>query len=564
MRLTNRYIEEKAIDIINQNIKTQRISSKIEKGSTEESWDGHLLFYENPSNKVDITKIPVQVKGTTKDFDNDKFSVNVDDLKNYRANGIVYFVVKIIFEDENPTSYKIYAKSLVGKEIDALLRSLRKNQKTKTITFNLISTANDFINLCNSYKIKQNAVSLADRFEISDKKITISDLKLVGHDDKVYSFPQVGKQYFLVYNEKNSSKYEPSIDISEVCTTTNKGIYINERKYFEKMEIRQGVDYKKYIFDGLIVELNIKDKRTNIQVQKCNNNQKLLNNLLFLKELLINKSFCVSDRKIDMGIIGFNQDDLSNLSFKISQLQVLIKFCDTVGIPQEMDFFNVKEDELMLINSILYNKEEKQITYHFVLTNEFKVAVIKLSGETYNLIFNVFDKKVLKYYNVQCFDNERNGYSFVPFYMLTIEQWSVVDIPDFTKIYSLIDTCLDFSNPIYDQTYRLITTLILAYDLKQNNKLLDIAQYLVNKLLSAKKGYALYHIADLEIKVRQGKKFNTSDRKLIDNLIELNLDVYKFIAYTLLNDKYNADKYLKNIDESWLKHPIYNLYNKLS
>lgn len=564
MRLTNRYIEEKAIDIINQNIKTQRISSKIEKGSTEESWDGHLLFYENPSNKVDITKIPVQVKGTTKDFDNDKFGVNVDDLKNYRANGIVYFVVKIIFEDENPVSYKIYAKSLVGKEIDTLLRSLRKNQKTKTITFNLISTTNDFINLCNSYKIKQNAVSLADRFEISDKKITISDLKLVGHDDKVYSFPQVGKQYFLVYNDKNSSKYEPSIDVSEFRATTKKSVYINDKMYFDKLEFRKGIDYTRYIFDGLIIELNIKEKKTNVQVQKSNDNKKLLNNLLFLKELLINKCFYIGDEKIDMEIIDFNEEDVSNLSIKINQLQLLINFCDTIGIPQEIDFFNIREDELMQINSILYNKEEKQITYHFVSTNEFKVAVIKLSGETYNLIFNVFDENVLKYYNVQCFDNARNGYRFLPFYMLTIEQWSVVDIPDLTKIYSLIDTCLDFSNPIYDHTYRLITSLILAYDLKQNNKLIDIAQYLVNKLLSAKKGYALYHISDLEIKVRQGKKFNTLDRKLIDNLIELNLDVYKFIAYTLLNDKYNADKYLKNIDESWLKHPIYNLYNKLN
>ena len=55
----------------------------------------------------------------------------------------------------------------------------------------------------------------------------------------------------------------------------------------------------------------------------------------------------------------------------------------------------------------------------------------------------------------------------------------------------------------------------------------------------------------------------SSGEQLIDDLIALNIDVYKFIAHTLLSDKYNADKFISNIDESWLKHPIFNLYKNL-
>ena len=171
MKLTNKYIEEKAIDIINQNITTQHISSRIEKGSTEESWDGHLLYYEDPTSKVDVMQIPVQVKGTTKAIDDNKFVVDISDLENYRALGIVYFVVKIIFDGETPKDYKIYAKSMVGQEIEIILKGLRKGQKTKTISFNLISNVNDILDLCRAYKEKQMAVSLLNRFEIKKEKI---------------------------------------------------------------------------------------------------------------------------------------------------------------------------------------------------------------------------------------------------------------------------------------------------------------------------------------------------------------------------------------------------------
>ena len=558
-KLTNKYIEEKAIDIINQNITTQHISSRIEKGSTEESWDGHLLYYEDPTSKVDVMQIPVQVKGTTKTIDDNTFVVDISDLENYRPLGIVYFVVKIIFDGETPKDYKIYAKSMVGQEIEIILKSLKKGQKTKTISFNLISNVNDILDLCRAYKEKQIAVSLLNRFEIKKEKIVSKNVRLVGKDDKIYNFPEVGKQYFIVFEEGNIKKYEPDINITETRYKSKKGIYVGDIKYFDRFEIRKGVEYTKYIFDGVCIELNIKDRRTNVTIEKTNDNYKLLNNLKFLKNVIVNKCFYVDNKKIDLSITSYENDDLYNLDVVINQVELLIKFCESVGISQKIDYFNIPEVKILKINSILYDKEETAITSHFISTNEFSVAIIKLCKDNYNFIFNVFDEKSIGYYEFKI----KEKYKFVSFAKLSIEEWSLINIFDLNEIYRIIDQCINFDDPIEEYVHKLITNLILAFDINSNEKLLDIASYLTKKLLSKKKGNALYHISDLEIKVRKKLAFDHFDRKLIDDLIALNIDVYKFIAHTLLSDKYNADKFISNIDESWLKHPIFNLYKNL-
>ena len=562
MKLTNKYVEEKAIDIINENIKTQYISSRIEKGSTEESWDGHLLFYETPSSKVGVTKIPVQVKGTTKNIESPKFSVEINDLLNYKANGIIYFVVKIIFDDEEPKLYKIYAKSLVGKEIDELLKKTRKNQKNITICFNHILNKNDFLNLCNSYKIKQNAIATANRYNINDKKISPTSLKLIGTDDKLYDFPEVGKKYFLTYSENNIERYEPEINISEVRYNSSREIFINSKKYFNSLEIRKDKESINYIFEGLTIKVYHGKKEVEIFIERTKDNLKLYNSLLFIKELILNQCFYIGESKINLPLDN-SKEKKEGLYIKLNQLEFIIDFCNNTKISQNIDFFNITEDEIIEIYELVYRKENKDLTDYVISTKEFNVHIVKFSLKEYNLIFNIFDKKLMKYYKFTVLDDNNEVCSFVPFYKLNINDWKNIDVPNLEKIISFIDEFIDFSRPIDKHVIHLINTLIFAFDLNNKTILLDIAEYLISKILFKDSYIVEKQIIKLEIKYRKNYEFDDSDREFLDKLIKENSNELSFIAYVLLKDKYNANKVLIKLNESIYDNTIYNLYKRI-
>ncbi len=111
---------------------TDELSSFINDGDKEPSWDGNIYIYANKDKrKESIKKVPVQVKGKQSDdfsLDTIKYPVTVVDLENYLNDGGVVFFVVYISKDGRDT--KIYYSCLLPVKIRNILdRNIKKNKK---------------------------------------------------------------------------------------------------------------------------------------------------------------------------------------------------------------------------------------------------------------------------------------------------------------------------------------------------------------------------------------------------------------------------------------------------
>ena len=117
---------------------TDILSSFINEGDKEPSWDGNIYIHVNESKRKEgIKKVPVQVKGRQSDvFSKEiiKYPVAVTDLENYlNDGGVVFFVVYISSDGRKK---KIYYSSLLPVKIRNILRNNTKKNKKLSLEFN--------------------------------------------------------------------------------------------------------------------------------------------------------------------------------------------------------------------------------------------------------------------------------------------------------------------------------------------------------------------------------------------------------------------------------------------
>lgn len=106
--------------------KTSRLSSYINSGDKEPSWDGNIYLHKDEKKtKQNIYKIPVQVKGKgVSKWTEERitYPVSIIDLKNYLYDGgTVFFVVYI--DKKTGDAKRIYYSILLPKKIDELLKN---------------------------------------------------------------------------------------------------------------------------------------------------------------------------------------------------------------------------------------------------------------------------------------------------------------------------------------------------------------------------------------------------------------------------------------------------------
>lgn len=149
-----------------------RLVAEIAKKDKEPSWDGNIKIYKDSSSKSKDNiygTILIQVKGKeVKKFSNKfiSYPIDVSDLENYLADGIIYFVVEIIPVTEE---CKIFYKAMNCKKIQSILDEINdkskkegKKQKSKSIKIDcILNEKSNFLKDCIDFKKHKDHQSLA-------------------------------------------------------------------------------------------------------------------------------------------------------------------------------------------------------------------------------------------------------------------------------------------------------------------------------------------------------------------------------------------------------------------
>jgi len=213
--IPNDVIEREAVKCIIGLLPTNRVENFIKISSTEPCFDGYVNFYSDVSDKKrGMIQIPVQVKGTTLKYSTNYMSVDTDDLRNYIPNGVVYFVVKVKYDEkQTPLFHRVLGRAFIAEDIRKILRNRKKG--SISLDFQELSSSDEFLDMFEAYRIKRMATTLSKEFDPSREDGSFS-LRLLSPDNKFVCNPVLGEKYFGLLSNGEQSFYVHDLSFSEV------------------------------------------------------------------------------------------------------------------------------------------------------------------------------------------------------------------------------------------------------------------------------------------------------------------------------------------------------------
>ena len=245
--MNNETIGNIAVSSLNSMIETSDyLRLNAPSFSNEPSWDGVLYYYpETNKSKNNLVKIDIQVKGSSIDQDN-FFSFETSDLKNYcNNNGVLLVVVKITLDNGNISKKRILVSLLMPNEINAILEG-KENQKTINIKLKQIFNSDALVKICKIYQQKRKDTNLGIPLTANTKfnsDIRVDSITTIFGDEIINGIP---------ITLDNSEMY---ISIK----TAKETYYINNVSLdnVENLKIEDAL-YKDFIFKNVVL-----NKRTN-------------------------------------------------------------------------------------------------------------------------------------------------------------------------------------------------------------------------------------------------------------------------------------------------------------
>ena len=348
-------IEGLAVNAVDDAIsKTDYLVSDIKKNDKTPSFDGTVFVYSKPGNnhsKRDLVGIvPVQVKGTTivNTFKNHiVFVVEISDLINFRkTGGVLYFVVNII----NDGSEKIiYYLELLPYKINQILKNLKDNQKTVSLTFNEFPmSSNEVSNIFFNFNRDMEKQSLLRNGEYSIEQAS-KDLDLTK-----WNF---GTTYTGIgYNKSNPDDYllnhgiyiyasnaEGNINIplnyidkiEAIYREINKNVSVNGKIYYKSWKLISERDGNS-IAIGKSFKFKLLKDRFNIKYTLNGTLDERILDLEFLLAMFKYKEFSIGDNRFT-----FNPTENEEASFHLCEAKLQLKHLKNVK--KVLDYLGVKK-----------------------------------------------------------------------------------------------------------------------------------------------------------------------------------------------------------------------------
>lgn len=463
---------------------TDELSSFINEGDKEPSWDGNIYIYANKDKrKESIKRVPVQVKGKQSDdfsLDTIKYPITVVDLENYLNDGGVVFFVVYISKDGRDT--KIYYSCLLPVKIRNILdRNIKKNKKL-SIEFNSFPEDNErkvslFLNFYDHMKKqtsfaktmllsldeleKQGVLEGITFYANSYGKPNLSSYKLL-FEDEIYMYANI----------KGSSVPQPLLDIPldlHIAEKVETEISVNGTVYYTQFHRIRSKD-KAVLTIGKSVTITMVEKKQSLTIKftptpnlKCS-----VTDLEFILALYKYNQFEMMGHTLPLDSNRlFSEDRVKKLQENLEFSRNLIEVLNIFNLDTDINMDSFSTDDWrhsnLFIKGLVKNEPvsglKEGLPFALRLNYLGSIVVIGLEEEklgTYR-IYDYFSKPIKLWYKDDTGEYRTSKYDFL-------------EIDDFLKVRNIdygdvLESYKEISDEnIYGRANWILLKLLLAYD----------------------------------------------------------------------------------------------------
>ncbi len=585
-------IEEIAVSAVKQRLAyTGYIETGIRSKDKEPLWDGNIYVYssKNRDTKGLVRNIICQCKGcTTKNINSStiSYSITKQDLKNYLDNGgVVYFVV---VEDEDNRKEKIYYNALLPVVLQQYIQELDKNgNNSKSIKLKELPDKDEdivdmLINFYDNQKKQHSFVNVPlipfNEALINDNTELLIPYSSIKQDLNI--FKEIQNKDLFVYTkpQKDGEIPKPILGMAMIVNNFHNKqspVKVAGKEYYKSFSVIEEFDKLKITIGKNFELIVLKDKGMQLNLSCKGTLRERIHDLEFIQKLLETNEIEIDNSTIPL--FPENNEELSASIEKrmnetklfLEQYRNYLRALQMINLDVDLDMDKFTERDYwncdLLVRVVLNHEKIEDLNPKCVPTANLNIGEYKIK------LFCGGPDDENKYFvaeattsDIRIVEKETQKHTSKYAYLIT---------KDFIEISNLdpIEVCKDIKSFETSEVHigvanQTLLKMLLAYDVKPNERLKSAILELNNYLLDIDKSSDITLINDAQIKVRFGS-LRDEDRKQIRQIQKIsdNLDI-KFGCAVVLKNIDSAEELLEQFEENELKQikemPIYKLFEK--
>ena len=292
----------------------------------------------------------------------------------------------------------------------------------------------------------------------------------------------------------------------------------------------------------------------------------LYNDASFIFEVEEKKTYSIAGVTLNGVTLGIDDKFRSILQYIIDLYESL----DMIGFETDINIADISEQqerELNILVSIRRGKFNSQLTntlgkYIWHYNGLLVPLILQKDNKRTNIINAVYTDKWQMF--IPSEENEDIKYRMPIFICQDADTLSNLYEYNFDYLYDQIDKA-DINTETSREILDGVLSLIKAYDKSERKEILDLAEYMLDKIKEYLVKEELYVLNKIQIKKRN-MTFSKDDENILRSIVSSD-DVILFGKYVLLDNYKKANEYFNRITanekEIIMESPIYNLYKKM-
>lgn len=554
------------------------------------SWDGYIYLYcKNQvfSKETFDDKIPVQIKGhidTKKIYmlkEHIQYNVSIDDLNiYYHDRGVLYFQ---IFINNEENKKQVFYAILFPSKIKTYLNKAKEkgNKSTLKITFNALQNKEAPAKLYDVVRqfSRESRIQGFGLGQIVPQTLKFSDLgkmdrvtfNVMGTRNPLEMIKRLESGDICLYTIRKSDPYKiyipielPEKIIFFIGKVSHQSVKINDKIYYEQLVYeRSSQSHTRIVFSE---NLSFDFSERNINFSARTSIAEIKRDCMFLREMDGKNQLYIGDDAV--GIIDISENE---------QLQKLLDYymdlsngLEELNIKCNIDFSDLNDNDHRTLDIIVSLKNKSN---HYLLQG-YSLFTWKFQDKCYPIL--VISKENKNELHDAIYGEETSGvvsgdngerYSVPAFGLLDFKDFSTLYKYDYEKLKKQIDDS-DINSITLSYLNQNGLLLINTFDYNENKDLLNLAEYIYNKLLKIAPSEAFLVLNKMQIKVRKKIALSVEDSNLLERLKKEIVDNSFLCAIcTLLKEEKQALLYYHFLKEEEKKqfreYPFYLLFKEL-
>lgn len=454
-------------------------------------------------------------------------------------------------------------------DLKEILGRVKENQKAVSIDIRPIKekSASSMKMICLNFLKNSNEQMNIEIKNIDEiDKINNIEFAVIGEEKYIEDYLFNNDIYSYAFDETTNKKYAlPKLKEIQKYQNKKVDVKINNKLYYSQITIVKNRE-EEYVLYGKSTKIYLYKNKVNFKLK--GNLYERINDAKFIIDLLENRKIIVNNKEVSLPInIGKIQKEkyIESLNKDLNYFNKIKKVFEKFNIKFEKDFDTLDEKSLInlqrftrLNDGILFDGIEESGIHFIEIAGYYIAFFVSVDSNKKVEVYNYFDdlsEKIRVFY----LDKEKNQIAISPYINLTAENlilFSNVNIDIMKKSFEAPEyseeTCLRYNLWLLE--------LIKAYDKSHDQRWLEFAEYLIDKILKFNKSPS-YKINKLQI-IKRKRNLNQKEK---DELYEMKEkegeDMIKCGIAILLDNLSDFERYFNKLEnkEEFEKFPIYNL-----